>query len=97
MEVINHIIIINNQARIRRKTNLKAEMVARMFVDGDYSIDDVMEQYGLTASEVHSAIAYYYDNQETLDAEYEHAIVELREHAITLDKLRAEIQLRQED
>ena len=96
MEVINHIIIVDDQARIRRKPHLKAEMVARMYVGTDYKIEDVMEHYDLTAGEVHSAIAYYYDNQEALDAEYDRAITTIQEHAMTLDKLKAKIAERQQ-
>ena len=73
MEIINHIIMVDNVARILRKPHLKAEMVARIYVDGDYTIEGVMEHYGLTSSEVHSAIAYYYDNLQMLDAYYHQA------------------------
>jgi hypothetical protein len=96
MEVINHIIIVDNQARIRRKPHLKAEMVARMYVGTDYEIEDVMKQYNLTASEVHSAIAYYYDNQEMLDVDYDHTIADIRENAMTLGKFKAKIKARQQ-
>jgi len=95
MEIINHITMIDDEARISRLPHLKAEMVARMYVDGDYTITGVMEHYGLTAGEVHSAIAYYYDNQQALDEAYQKALAQVRKHAMTLEDLRAELKARQ--
>jgi len=74
-----------------RGTNKKAEMVARMYVGTDYSIEDVMEQYNLSASQVHSAIAYYYDNQEALDAQHQQAIEWAKSNATTLDQYKAKL------
>lgn len=91
MEVVNHIVIIENQARIRGKEHLKAEMVARMYVDTDYTIKDVMEQYNLSAAEVHSAIAYYYDHRDALDAEYDRVVAEIHENAMNLEKFKAKL------
>ena len=90
MQMINHIEIRDGRGYIRG-TNKKAEMVARMFVGTDYTIEDVMEQYNLSAAEVHSAIAYYYDNQEELDARHRQAIQWAEENAMTLDKFKAKI------
>ena len=90
MEVINHIEIRDEQAYIRG-TNRKAEMVARMYVGTEYSIEEVMEHYNLSAAEVHSAIAYYYDNQVTLDARHQQAIQWAEENALTLPKFKAKI------
>jgi uncharacterized protein (DUF433 family) len=90
MEVINHIEIRDEQAYIRG-TNKKAELVARMYVGTEYSIEEVMEQYNLRAAEVHAAIAYYYDNQEMLDARHQQAVQWAEENALTLDKFKAKI------
>ena len=72
-------------------------MVARMYTDGDYSIEGVMEHYGLTAGEVHSAIAYYYDNQDVLDAEHNRIVAEIHENAMTYEKLKEKIRERQDN
>lgn len=87
----SHIVIQEGQARIEGKEHLKAEMVARMYVDGDYTIEEVMTHYGLSAAEVHAALAYFYDNQEALDATHETALTEIRENAMTLEKFKAKI------
>ena len=73
MEPIDHIEIGGDHASLRG-TNKKAEMVARMSVNTDYSVDEVMVHYRLSAAEVHAAIAYFYDNQSELDAHHQDAI-----------------------
>lgn len=91
MQIVSHIIMKDGEARIEGKEHIKAEMVARMYVDGDYSIEDVMAQYDLTASEVHAALAYYYDNQSQLDAAHQQALAEIRENAMTLAKFKQKL------
>src|SRR5689334_7178636 len=91
MQVVSHIVIKNSEARIAGKEHLKAEMVARMHVDGEASIEDVMAYYGLTAAEVHAALAYYYDNQSELDAATKQVLTEIRANAMTLDKFKAKL------
>lgn len=81
----------DGEARIEGKKHLKAEMVARMYVDGDHTIEDVMSHYGPTAGQVHAAIAYYYDNQTELDATHERVLAEIRENAMTLEKFKAKL------
>jgi len=95
-KIINHIEIRDGCAYIRG-TNKKAEMVARMYVGTDYSIEEVMEQYSLSAANVHAAITYYYDNREELDARHEAIVNEIRENAMTLEKFRAKIAAQQKD
>jgi hypothetical protein len=94
MELLNHIIIRDTQAYIERKPHLKAEMVARLYVDGDHSIEAVMAQYDLTAGEVHAALAYYYDNQAELDAAYKQVVAEIRANAATLTTLKTRLAAR---
>lgn len=96
-QIINHIIMKDGQARIAGKAYLKAEMVARMYVGTDYSIEDVMAQYELSAAEVHATIAYYYDNQATLDANHKKVIDEIHQNAMTVDKFKAKIASRNKD
>lgn len=91
MHVINHIIIKDGVARIRDKEHLKAELVARLYVDGEQSIVAVMEHYGLSEAEVHSALAYYYDNRAALDAQYAVGWAEIRENALNLETFKAKL------
>lgn len=96
MQIVNHIVMKDGQARIEGKEHLKAEMVARMYVDGGAAIEQVMEHYGLEAADVHAAIAYFYDNQEELDAAHERTLAEIHENAMTLNKLQAKIKAREQ-
>jgi uncharacterized protein (DUF433 family) len=90
MQVLNHIHLRDNTAYIAGR-NLKAEMVARMYVDTDYSIEDVMGHYNLSAAEVHAALAYYYDNQAELDARRAATEAAIAEEALTLEQFKARI------
>ncbi len=91
MQIVNHILMKHDEARIEGKEHLKAEMVARMYVDGDYTVEAVMAHYGLTAAEVHAAIAYYFDNRVELDSAHKGVLTEIRENAMTLEKFKAKI------
>ncbi len=88
MEVVNHIEIRDGRGYIAGRS-VKAEMVARMFVGTDYTIEDVMDQYNLSAAQVHAAIAYYYDNQAELDARRDEAIRWAETNATTPDQFRS--------
>jgi uncharacterized protein (DUF433 family) len=80
--------------RIKGKAHLKAEMVARMVVDGDASIQQTMEHYGLTEAEVHAALTYYYDNREELDRTHDAILAEIRANAPTLQSSKATLAAR---
>ena len=95
MQVVNHIEIRDGRGYFAGR-NIKAEMVARMYVGTDYTVEDVMEQYNLSAAEVHAAIAFYYDNQRELDARHAEAIQWAEENALTLEKFKAKIAARKQ-
>jgi len=97
MQITNHIVMKDGQARLAGKEHLKAEMVARLYVDGDQSVEAIMEHYDLTAAEVYAAIAYYYDNRAALDAAYEQTLAEIRANAMTLEKFKAKLASRDTD
>jgi uncharacterized protein (DUF433 family) len=87
----------DGEGHILGKEHLKAEMVARMVVDGDYPIEDVMAHYGLTASEVHAALTYYYDNQPELDAAHERLLAEIQANATTLEKFKGKLKAKRSE
>ena len=90
-----YVIFKDGEARIAGKVHLKAELVARMHVSGDAPIEYVMELYGLTRAQVHAALAYYYENQQTLDEAYEKSWAESK--ATKSADLRARIEARMRD
>lgn len=94
MQVINHIQMKDNQAYIVGRGHLKAELVARMYVDGDYSIEEVMAHYELSAAEVHSAIAYYHDNRQELDRQQEQKWANIHENALDAEDHLARLKAR---
>lgn len=89
MQIINHIEIKDGTAVIRGRGALKVKMVARMYLWDKQSISAVMDHYDLTAAEVHSAIAFYLDNQAVFDAEYEDTVSKHASEALTLDSFKA--------
>ena len=88
----DYIIFQNNTARIAGSEHLKAELVARMHINGERSFDFVMTHYGLSRAQVHASLAYYYENQEALGIAYEQDWAE--SHSIKADEFRAEIEAR---
>jgi len=91
MQMFNHIVMKDGEARIEGKEHFKVEMVVRLYVDGEASIEDVMAHYGLTASEVHAAISYYFDNRAELDSAHQKVLAEIHENAMTIEKFKTKI------
>jgi hypothetical protein len=98
--IITHIIFRDGHARLASKPNLKAEMVALMYLGEGYTLADVMEQYNISAADVYAALTYYYDNQTELDERRERIEREIRENAINgrefLETLRARLKAKQQ-
>ncbi len=69
MEIpVVHIELIDGKPFIKGR-KVKVRMIAQMYIEGGSSIQDLMERYNLTAAEVHTALAYYYDHQEFFEQE----------------------------
>lgn len=85
VEIVHTEDVLGGKPRVEGH-RISVRQVAVMVREGDYSPDDVAEQLGLTLAEVYTALAYYYDNPEEMQAieERREAIIEeLREDAIT--------------
>jgi uncharacterized protein (DUF433 family) len=84
--------LVENGAYVADR-RVKVKMVAGMYIHAGASIEQIMAQYALTAAEVHSALAYYYDHQdqfEAADRELEPLVEQARKaSAATLEALRA--------
>ncbi len=91
---ISHIEIVNGQAMIQGK-NLKAKLVAAMVVKAGANIDETMEQYDLSRSEVHAALAYYYDHQEAIEQSFREAETYVKQVGISADEHIAQLRARQ--
>ncbi len=91
MLVKSHIVVLDGHGRIEGKEHLKAEMVARMVVDGDASIGQTMDHYGLSEAEVYAALTYYFDNRQELDRAHDETLSEIRTNAPTLQSFKAQL------
>ncbi len=69
-KLTNHVVITDNIPTVLGRGHLKAEMVARMVVNDGYTIEQAMEHYHLSHAQLYSIIAFYYENQDYLDAEH---------------------------
>jgi uncharacterized protein (DUF433 family) len=67
---VNHIAVVDGTAMVGDR-RVKVKMIVNMHLRGGASFEEVMEQYGLSAAEVHAALAYYFDNQAEFDQRYE--------------------------
>lgn len=94
MQLINHIEIRDGIGYVRG-TNIKAEMIARMFLGEGNSLEDVLEQYAITEADLHSAVSFYYDNRAELDARHAEALEWAKTNANSLEKFKAKIAARQ--
>ena len=63
---INYIEIRNGRPVIAG-TGLKVAIIANMIVHHDVSIEWILENYDVTAAQIHAALSYYYDHAEELD------------------------------
>jgi uncharacterized protein (DUF433 family) len=93
MQALNHIEIRDGEGYISGRS-LKAKMVARMHLWENRTIAEVMEHYQLSASEVHAALAFYYDNRERLDQEYAEAVDLMREVGSSTNDFHRKIEAR---
>jgi uncharacterized protein (DUF433 family) len=91
---VNHIEIIDGSA-VMRGRGIKVKLVASMHVKGGATIEEVMEHYSLSRAEVHSALAYYYDNQAAIEQSFDEAVTYVREVGISSEDLKAKLRARQ--
>lgn len=96
MQVVNHVEIRDGEAYLSGR-NLKAKLVARMHLWVKRSVEEIMAHYNLSAAEVHAALAFYYDNRETLDAEYAAHMELLKDVGTSTEAFRAKIDARKRD
>ena len=90
---IQHIEIRDGQAVIKGR-RLKAKLIGSLHVKANASIEEVMEQYDLTRSEVYAALAYYYDNQDAIERAFQEAEDYAKEVGIASDALKDKLRSR---
>lgn len=92
--VVQHIEIRDGQARIVGR-NLKVKMVISRLIHGTgATVEEVMEQYGLSRPEVLACLEYYYDHQDAIDRVFEIEDEELSNAAIPSSEWKAQVRAR---
>jgi uncharacterized protein (DUF433 family) len=92
---IEHIEIRDGQARIAGR-NVKVKMIISRLVYGTgATVEEVMEQYALSRSEVLACLAYYYDYQGMIEQHFQAQEEAVHQAAVPLDKLLADIRARE--
>ena len=81
-------------------TKFRVASIYNMHINDGLSVDEIVEHYGvLDHAKVHAALAYYYDNREQVEREWQEWNAEAEQWVeendpMTLKKLRAEIEHR---
>src|SRR5215813_13583553 len=92
---VSHIEIRDGQARIAGR-NVKVKMVISRLLDGEgATVEEVMEQYNLSRSEVMACLTYYYDYQDAIEKHFQEQEAAVHQAAIPLDELLAQLRERE--
>jgi uncharacterized protein (DUF433 family) len=93
---VNHIEIRDEQARIVGR-NLKVKMVISRLIHGTgATVEEVVEQYGISRAEVYAVLAYYHDHKEAIDHYFEEEDRFARENIPSMDALHERVRQRKE-
>ncbi len=95
--VINHIEIRDGQARLAGR-NVKVKMIISRLFDGTgATIEQVMEQYNLSQSEVYAILAYYYDHKAEIVRYFEEEDKALHAEAVSAAELKERLKSQKKD
>lgn len=92
---INHIELIDGEPTITG-TNMTVMDIAAMYVMNGSSIEWITNEYGLNPSQIHAAIAYYYDNREAIDRAIATEEAVMKASGTSLDTLIERARVRQQ-
>jgi uncharacterized protein (DUF433 family) len=81
-----YIEIRDGQARLAGRVT-KVKMVISRIIHGQSTIEETMEQYGITRSEVYACLAYYYEHKDAIDRHFDEMEQLVSEHARPLSEL----------
>ena len=83
-----HIEVPNDEpARLRRLPRIRVAQIAMDYLAHAWTPDEMCRQHpNLTQAEVHAAMAYYFDHQETIDAEIRTEFEQTRKDAEAADR-----------
>jgi uncharacterized protein (DUF433 family) len=92
---IQHIEIRDGQARITGR-NVKVKMIISRLIHGTgAAVEEVMEQYQVSRSEVLACLAYYYDYRDAIDKHFQAQEDAVHQTAVPLDELLTRLRERE--
>ena len=94
MEAIQHIFIDEDDVPRTVNRRVKVKMIAEAHIDAGLSASEVAEEYQISLSDVHAALAYYYDHRDWFAARDAESEKYLAEHGRKLDDLMDELRQR---
>lgn len=95
---VEHIALRDNGKPHIAGKGVKVAYIANLYVQHQWSVEQIAEEHDLTPAEVHAALSYYYDHKESIDAQMREADALLQQSgAVSMDELRRRIESRQHD
>ena len=76
---------------------VKVKMIVQNRIFANASLEDIADHYGIHLSDVHAAMAYYYDNQAVMDAQFEEDEELTRRYGVSGEELKARILKRMQE
>ena len=70
---------------------VKVSMIVQKHIFADETLPDIADHYRISLSDVHAALAYYYDNRNEMDAAFERNATLLKEVGVSGADLKAKI------
>ncbi len=71
--------------------HVKVKMIARQHLEAGLSISEVAEHYGISLSDVYSALSYYHDNKAQMDVDREEIEALLEHVGVSNDDLKKKV------
>ncbi len=97
---LEHIELVEGSPRTRNG-NVKVRMIAQKHLIAGETLAEIAEHYGITLSDVHAAMSYYYDNQAEFERQYREIEAQLeaakRDSAERLARLRTRAALQEHE
>ncbi len=73
---------------------VKVKMIVQRHLYAQETLQEIADFYEISLADVHAAMAYYYDNQATLDAQFKHAEALRAQSGVDGAAFRAEVEAR---
>jgi uncharacterized protein (DUF433 family) len=89
-----HILIDDDGIPRTIHRRVKVKMIVQRHIFANEPLTSIAEHYGLDMADVHAAMAYYYDNKEAMDADFERMEALTKQFGVSGAELEAKIRQR---